>query len=246
MNKMMTAAIALLTIIACGASQSGGAQNAQPVDTPVEETALDYTGSYELVGTEIDGSTYPAFVDISDSGDYYLLAWGIQGDAFWDNGIEISGYLGTAERAAGGPVGILQKQGNKLSGLFIGPNDTQAAVESSPGTQTFTVSSRDLTGTYSVQGGYDSGELFNHTMVLSRQGDTWFAVLKAPGMIDMEGRGLAVDNVLAVGFNSGEGQILKVYEISGKTLEGRWTFTAYDPETYQDYNVSGWEKAVRQ
>lgn len=206
--------------------------------------AVDFSGQYTVFS---EREVFEQTLVVYPMEDFYQMEWiSGEGDVHYENGLEVSGYLGAGHMMAGGPVGIYALDAHGITGLYVTDESDEVFTAQTQGTRTLEPSSVDLAGLYEVSSHFiNNDETYTYTMLLTRWGDTWQAVISVEDSENIAGYGLAVDNVLALAFDAGDWKIVKVYEIQDNTLKGRFVYSYYNPVKDKDAFMIGFEIAVR-
>jgi hypothetical protein len=93
--------------------------------------AADPTGSYEVQGTNPDGSTYSGTVTVTQTGKTYKVVWQVGGDTFTGTGIGDKDFLAISyvyDKDTG--LVLLGSDGGNWNGVWAYAGGTKMAKES--------------------------------------------------------------------------------------------------------------------
>lgn len=218
--------------------------------------ANDSTKTYDI--TEVilyyhDTTEYRLTIsqdDDSDSG-YYYLDWVDQWDGqSRETGFEYAGYIGAYDFENCG-LGVYSLTEDGLAGFRLYPVVMRLLQVTSDGSRPLELSEIDLSGFWNVEitGGSRRVKPTTMDIFYREDGDYWDS-----GEFDSDfnqvsgGWGLVAKDVLIIGFQNLDvnGITLKMYEIRGDTLEGRWVEAYYDYEQNRTIiEYEGTERAVK-
>jgi hypothetical protein len=204
-------------------------------------------GTYTVTGRQSqDDGNGQRVVSIVDEDGIYKITREVGLEAVEYPGLEVRGCLGFADAGEGGIIGIYKKVNGKLAGLWMYAGGANVFSEQTKGATALRPSGRNFAGAWYVTGSHpDGSEPYEYPMTLEREGDAYKAEAEFEAGESVEGSGLAVDNVLVLGFDTGGSKIIKVLELRDSRLEGKWTFSYRDDLTGEPVTVVGKESASR-
>lgn len=167
-------------------------------------------------------------------------------EAFEYAGLELGDYLGYGYPGEGGVLGIYTIMDGKLTGLWMYVDGEDVFAEYSRGAARLKPSDHHFEGSWYVKGSHpDGSEPYEYPVTLKREGDVYKAAAEFEPGDSAQGSGVAVGNVLVLGFDVTGTKILKILSLDGSSLEGKWTFTYIDEHTGEPVTVFGIERASR-
>jgi hypothetical protein len=205
---------------------------------------VGFSGTYRL-----EGEVSPIEFTVTQAGEGYSLAWQVDEIRFAGKGLARNGILAGILMQEDGGTAILnvvfKQQDGGLSGYLFVEYSLEANPIGTKGTGAFELGSYDLEGTYSVTGTYPWDTVgYKGSLDLKRTSGTWEATWRL-GDVERAGTGVVVDDLLVVGFDTGEGAGLVMYRIERDTLSGVW-FGSPDSELGNGQPiVTGKEKCIK-
>jgi hypothetical protein len=203
-------------------TSSGTKPTEPPADAPVTPTNIE--GSYQVTGTNPDGSAYEGTLLVTQQGEVYQFSWNA-GNTFEGVGILDGNYVvvGYDEVGDGCAVSSYQMTNDGLDGLWGVYNETGIGTEKATREG---ASGADLSGSYSVTGTNPDDTTYGGTLSMAVQGPlyqmTWS--VGAP----FEGIGFEHGDILAVTYGSETCAVVS-YEIQQDgTLDGIWGYSGIE------------------
>jgi len=211
-----------LLIVVFGGVALTGCGGKEGTDISAMELDSDFAGVYK-----VDGGDYAADVTIEKTGKHYHMLWEFDGSASktYGKGIELNGVLGAVfADIAGFDVGaiIYIKEGDGLTGVWTPVESPGLSFEKTPGTKSISPARPDNKGTYKTTGKRPDGSEYEGELVVKSFGKRFSATWKIGEDEVLEGSGMALGNVLVLGYGAKKETSLAVYEIKGSELEGSW------------------------
>jgi len=207
-----------------------------------EDISTDFEGTYKMVNEEYDDLS----LEISDEGNYYLLKWGIPASEPWiAYGIRFGDYLCVSIGGEDGIVGIYQKRGSKLAGVWL--SEGELIYDLSEGADELETSDRDFSGTWAIESpDPETDEVYTYTLTVESSGDVYTATEEFEEGVEVTGSALAVDDVIIMGFPVGGSLVTKVFKLRGSKLDGKTFYSYFDDEEGFERVVTGAEKGTRE
>jgi hypothetical protein len=239
MRAFLTLLPALFLALACGGGDSASTDSdesndhADDVTREASEnaTASDIAGTYNVTGTNQDGSAYEGSLVITTRGSVFQFSWAT-GNDYEGVGI-VDG--NTVAVGWGGPEcgAALYRMANdgSLVGQWALYENEAAGAE----TARRLTDSGEPAGSYSVSGTNPDGTTYSGSLEIEAAGDAHRLAWEAGGT--SVGQGIVMENMLGSSYG-GDACGVAVYNVNGNTLDGQWT-------TYGSEFV-GTERAVRQ
>lgn len=247
MRKFWHIAITVFAVFALALTACGGGKPADKDDTDQDtgETtrAADFEGTYQ-----VEGPDYTATLKIKKTGDGYHMEWTMaDGSAFYGKGLVVNDVLGAvydAGDASSSGITAFKKDGDGITGLWTSPDGEIFGFEKTAGAAKLRPANVDLEDIYAVAGKNPDGSDYTGQLMIFAEGDAWFAEWLI-GEDELYGAGLAIDNVLVLGYGNDEFLGVNVYEIDDSDLDGIWMDTDYTSLLYEEDIEAGTEKAIR-
>ncbi len=246
MRNLLSFVFLVFVLDCCGhpRRESNPRSNEEACDSTKESI---FHGSYKVTSpdTSEDGKG-ERVVAFSEEYAVFRVYREIGLEAFEYTGLDLGDYLGYGYPGEGGILGIYTVSEGKLSGLWMNVDGEKVFAEYSRGAARLKPSDRRFEGSWYVKGSHpDGSEPYEYPMTLMKEGDVYEAVAEFEAGDSAQGAGLAVDNVLVLGFDVGGTKILKILSLEGSSLEGKWAFTYIDEHTGEPVTVFGIERATR-
>ncbi|MBN2252041.1 MAG: hypothetical protein JW724_08235 [Candidatus Altiarchaeota archaeon] len=214
----------------------------EPEDRPKVSRRVDFEGAFEMVNEEYEDLS----LKISRKGPYYVLEWGIPASEPWlAYGMKVSDYLGAATGGEDGIVGVYAMDGERISGVWLGPEELIYDV--SKGADELELSCKDFSGTYQMESpDPETGEVYTYTLRIKPSDKTYSATEEFDETgVEIEGSALAVDDVIIIGFPVGGSLVAKMFEMRGTKLEGKTFYSYFDDEAGREKVEVGSEEGTR-
>lgn len=222
-----------------------------------EEAPAKAIGEVNFTGNFFnDSKTNPATLEFKPvSRNLYRVDWTYKGDqdkitnstcVKSDNTVAISywhgGKLGVAiyqalQRGISGRTAVKQTPMNGVASVTTQPETLRRSSSQSPYIPT---EPKDWAGTYAVIGDADNGAQYSGKLILKKNDDYYTARWLIEGGEEFEGLGVAYNDSLAIGFRSGSGAGVILYQgdADGK-LRGIWALANPDSKDFF------WENATK-
>lgn len=245
-------ALAFMTAIGvhagcCGLLTDGGeSENTRTTRTkPRTESrtsSRNFAGKYEIVDEEYDDLS----LVIRKEGEYYSLMWGVPASEPWfATGVELAGYLCASTSGEDGIVGIYQKQGTEIAGLWL--SEGEYVLDITNDASPLEPSSYDFSGTYSVEAlDATAGESYTYTLTIKKSGNAYKATEFFEDGIAVSGDAIAVGRMIVMGFPIGGSLVTRAFRKSGTELEGKFFYTYYNDESGEEEVVTGTEMGEKE
>lgn len=178
-------------------------------------------GTYNVSGTNPDGSTYTGSMEIAGQGTvadvYWVFAGGaeVAGTAIWAQDSLLIAY--PAENCILA-VYLVSEDGNALEGYWVPPGSYDILPEVATVTEwdeANGILSFDVTGTN------PDGSSYSAAMALTKAGDL-YSVAQVSGETTFLGTGIDSDEYFAVSYGVDQGCGILQYHVDGNTLSGTW------------------------
>ncbi len=247
MRKLFFLMIALAVMGCCGLLSQGDNESSSGSDAAKEtkrtSRPADFAGSYEIEDPNFEDLT----LEITKHGGYYRLEWSEpESEPWFAYGVVLGNYLGVCEGGEDATLGIYKLDGKNLSALWS-DGEQVSAFDTTAGAEPLEPSSRSFSGTYSaVSRDQETGEKYDYTLRLVRSGDLYKAVESFDDGSSVEGFGFACDDVIIMGFPIGGSMVVKLFQMKGSRLDGKFFYSYYDEEEGEDKVSLGSEKASRE
>jgi hypothetical protein len=246
MRRLFPTMLAIAALGCCGLMSREG-EDPTRTSGSRQETAssarkAEFAGSYRIVDPNYEGLT----LEITRRGGYYHLEWSVPESEPWSAyGIVVGNSLGACEGGEDATLAIYKRDGNNLSALWC-DGERVSAFDTTSGAQPLKVSSRSFAGTYGGKSNdLETGEHYNYTLRLVRSGDMYEAQESFDDGSSVDGFGFAYDDVIIMGFPVGGSMVVKMFEMKGSRLDGKFFYSYYDEGTGEDRVSIGSETATR-
>jgi hypothetical protein len=206
-----------LTVFSCGGKEG--------TDISALDLDADFAGVYK-----VSGDDYAADLTIEKTANNYHILWEFEGTASktYGKGIEKNGVLGAVfADIVDVDIGtiIFIKEGEVLRGLWTGINDIGLSNEKTRGAKNLSPAKPDIAGTYTTEGTRPDGSEYSGRLVISSFGKRFSATWRIGDDEALSGAGIALGNVLVLGYGGTKETSLAVYGIKGSELEGSWLYS---------------------
>jgi len=199
------------------------------------QNRLDFSGTYNVRGTNPDGTTYAGTMIISAYGDGYRVTQTYSdGTVFRGIGNDMGIYLTVAYLSGNLPSISIYKvtQPNMLEGFWQDYDNQKEGSETAvvlaggsfPVSPSVTGSARfDYSGTYSVQGTNPDGTSYTGTMLVATFGDGYRVTQTYSDGTVWRGVGNDIANYFVVAYQTNDGPSVQIYQRDRSgTLAGYW------------------------
>lgn len=241
---LLLAAVAPITTGCCGLLSEEQKDDPAVSQTREEyERSKDFTGTYEL----FQGEGPLITMTVSRLGEGYTLTWETEDGRSWNGaGFAFEDVLAAAVEKEPGYFGIYTKYDSKLSGIFTTLEGAGYFTERSPGTPALAPSARRLEGRYNSTGFSEAGEGYEDSFSVVRSGQVYRVLWGARDDPSLSGGGLAVGDLFLSGVGVGGSIVVRVYEVKGAKLDGRYFYSYYDDMEFKEHFVTNGEIAEKE
>ena len=239
MRAILTLLPALFLTLACGGGDSTSNDADESNDHADEVTregsenaapASDISGTYNVTGTNQDGSAYQGSLVVTTRGSVYQFSWATGNDyegVGIVNGNTVA--VGWGGPECGAALYRMSRDGS-LEGQWALYENEAAGTE----TARRITDSGAPAGSYTVGGTNPDGTSYSGSLDIEAAGDAYRLAWEAGGT--SVGQGIVMGSMLGSSYG-GDACGVAVYTVDGNTLDGQWT-------TYGSEFV-GTERAVR-
>jgi hypothetical protein len=219
-----TSAPAAATSAPAAATSAPAATTSAPVATAASgggTASTDFSGSYQITGTNPSGTSYTGTLDVVKNGDVYGMTWQIGSDTQVGTGIASDTELAASFPSSNCAVGVYVEKSvaKTLDGVWAAPNGTTV------NTETAVINNADQSQGilhFNLSGTNSDGSTYTGLMDLTVQGDV-FRVGQKSGSLLLVGTGIEpANNLFVVSYGQQEGCAVVYYTLSGNTLTGKW------------------------
>ncbi|NLI99504.1 hypothetical protein GX441_12735 [bacterium] len=202
-----------------------------------------FAGRYEMESEEYEDLS----LVIKKKRGYYTLEWGVPASEPWTaTGVELDGYLCASTGGEEGVVGIYERKGSGISGLWL-VDGGNYINDLSKDAEPLETSSVDFSGSYLMTADYaDAGESYSYKLIIKSNGGKHAATeeFEDGGIVSVYA--LAVDRIIIMGFPVGGSLVTKAFKKSGARLEGKFFYSYYDEESGREEVVTGEESGEKE
>ncbi len=175
----------------------------------------DLAGTYDVAGTNLDGSPYTGTLQVTARGPAYQFSWATGNDY---EGVGLQGDDAVAAAYGGDGCGVVLYRVGRDGTL-----DGRWAIYGMEGVGTERArrtSGSGLAGAYAVEGTNPDGTPYAGTLVVERDGPAYTLTWQAGDTY--VGEGILMDDEFGTSYG-GEDCGVAVYAVQGGDLDGQWT-----------------------
>ncbi|NLI99505.1 hypothetical protein GX441_12740 [bacterium] len=226
--KLVSAIVTTALVAACGlgsASDESRQSNSLRQAGKTSGKSCDFSGSYKVSGEGYENVT----LKIKDEGNHYTLEW-LYPESERATGVEFSGYLIASTPGENGIVGIYEKDGGRITGLWL--EDGEYLSESSKGARTLKTSGHDFSGTYVVHSNQvGDEEAYTYGLTIEKNSGLYSATAAYEDGSLVSDEVVAVDNIIVVGYPVDGRLVTHAYKLNGSRLDCKFFYPRPDYQT---------------